>query len=411
MVLDITAIQALRAGGPSPFQRTQQGFQFGQKQRQAQLEAQQAQAELQAKQDRQLATRAALSDLAGKENPTGQDFARIMIDFPEVAEQLKQPFEIMSAEERKIATTQARNVFSAIESGNIDVARTILEDQRDAARNSGDEEEAVGAEIILKALDADPGSALAAAGLAFSAATGPEEFDNTLSELRARRSDERIGELEKRKLAADLDLTEAQVNTATKGLEKMGIEIQKDALELEALKSGNQIISPEKKFTFAKDLRAEFNKLTSDSREIEDAVINIRNTPDSGAGDISLITAFMKMIDPGSTVREGEFATAKNAGGVPDKFKNFWNQLVRGDKLGPAARKATREAAEVLFQNSRKRIEKEKKRLGPVIKNFGINPENVFGPIATEEEVPAGAVADMSDEELSALRATLEAEE
>jgi len=39
-----------------------------------------------------------------------------------------------------------------------------------------------------------------------------------------------------------------------------------------------------------------------------------RNT---GAGDLGIIYGYMKMLDPGSVVREGEFATAENASGVP----------------------------------------------------------------------------------------------
>lgn len=69
-------------------------------------------------------------------------------------------------------------------------------------------------------------------------------------------------------------------------------------------------------------------------------VMKIVNTAKeaSAAGDISMLIAFMKAIDPGSTVREGEFATAQNAAGVGDRAKNIYNNLLRGTRLNPEQR-------------------------------------------------------------------------
>lgn len=38
----------------------------------------------------------------------------------------------------------------------------------------------------------------------------------------------------------------------------------------------------------------------------------------SAANDLAMIFAYMKMLDPGSVVREQEFANAQNAAGIPD---------------------------------------------------------------------------------------------
>lgn len=56
------------------------------------------------------------------------------------------------------------------------------------------------------------------------------------------------------------------------------------------------------------------------------------------AGDLSLIFAYMKMLDPGSVVREGEFATAQNAAAVPDRVRNLYNRVVDGTRLTPEQR-------------------------------------------------------------------------
>ena len=53
----------------------------------------------------------------------------------------------------------------------------------------------------------------------------------------------------------------------------------------------------------------------------------------SAAGDLALIFNYMKMLDPGSTVREGEFATAQNAGGVGTRLISLYNNIRDGTRL------------------------------------------------------------------------------
>jgi hypothetical protein len=58
----------------------------------------------------------------------------------------------------------------------------------------------------------------------------------------------------------------------------------------------------------------------------------------SPAGDLALIFNYMKMLDPGSVVREGEFATAQNAGGVDERTRSFYNRVVEGTRLSEGQR-------------------------------------------------------------------------
>lgn len=53
----------------------------------------------------------------------------------------------------------------------------------------------------------------------------------------------------------------------------------------------------------------------------------------SGPAAISMVYKFMKSLDPTSVVREGEFATAERAAGVPDTVLNYYNRLVNGERL------------------------------------------------------------------------------
>ena len=54
--------------------------------------------------------------------------------------------------------------------------------------------------------------------------------------------------------------------------------------------------------------------------------------------DIALVFQYMKVLDPGSVVREGEYATAKNSGGIPDELRNTYNKAKDGTFLTPQQR-------------------------------------------------------------------------
>lgn len=59
----------------------------------------------------------------------------------------------------------------------------------------------------------------------------------------------------------------------------------------------------------------------------------------SPAGDIGVVYGFMTLQDPGSSVKEGEYATAQNAAGVPERIRAIYNRAVDGKLLSPAMRK------------------------------------------------------------------------
>lgn len=56
------------------------------------------------------------------------------------------------------------------------------------------------------------------------------------------------------------------------------------------------------------------------------------------AGDMAGIFSFMKLMDPGSTVREGEYANAQNSANVPDQIRNMYNKALSGTLLSGTQR-------------------------------------------------------------------------
>lgn len=124
------------------------------------------------------------------------------------------------------------------------------------------------------------------------------------------------------------------------------------------------------------------NPTTKNTQEVATAyekVLSASNNP-SAAGDVSLIFGYMRMLDPASTVREGEFATAEKAAGVPERIRNVYNKVLNGERLTIEQRKD--------FENQAKNVLKsqmvQQKRLDKTFKEraqkIGLDPESVvFG--------------------------------
>lgn len=107
-------------------------------------------------------------------------------------------------------------------------------------------------------------------------------------------------------------------------------------------------------------LRKEFTGLpqVKDFQTVSAAYQKIRGgaKQDSAAGDLSLIFAYMKLLDPGSVVREGEFANAQNSAGVPDRIRAKYNQVVRGERLAPSQRQDFLQTADTIYRGQEKYI-------------------------------------------------------
>jgi hypothetical protein len=85
----------------------------------------------------------------------------------------------------------------------------------------------------------------------------------------------------------------------------------------------------------ADDYRAQ----SKDFRAVGDAYRQINSTLDkattSPAATLAAATKFMKLLDPGSVVRESELGMALQASGVFDRATNYFNTLQRGKVLTP----------------------------------------------------------------------------
>lgn len=186
-----------------------------------------------------------------------------------------------------------------------------------------------------------------------------------------------------KKRAAELGLTKAQTNEVLVRTSKLGAEAKKAVLELENFKKTGGA-DPAKIFEQEEKLRKEFQARTKIYSELGTTFSNIKASAGAktGPGDIALITGFMKMLDPGSVVRETEFATARDTAGLFESLKNDAQKLESGQlfTLNSTQRQKYVDLAQQYLKAAQKKADQDKRALSAVVTNYKLNPDNVFGP-------------------------------
>jgi len=125
-------------------------------------------------------------------------------------------------------------------------------------------------------------------------------------------------------------------------------------------------------------LRSSFLNQATPHIQISQAYRKIETAPDTAAGDMSKIFGFMKILDPGSTVREGEYASAENARGVPDTVKAQYNKVISGQRLTPSQRTQFTQAAGDIVNSQKQQFEGQKKYYSDIATKNRIAPESII---------------------------------
>jgi len=98
--------------------------------------------------------------------------------------------------------------------------------------------------------------------------------------------------------------------------------------------AGAGIPSQQPSFQDATKIREEFKSnpvvKAFNTQESAYKIIKSTMTNPSAAGDLAGVTKFMKLLDPESVVRESEVGLARNATGLYDKLKNYYETISTG---------------------------------------------------------------------------------
>jgi hypothetical protein len=190
-------------------------------------------------------------------------------------------------------------------------------------------------------------------------------------------------------------------------LNETGDLVQRDLntgqISILSTKKADGSADPSKVAKAEESMRRDFTKLSGRFETLKDmytTVIASASSP-SAAGDISLIFAYMKILDPTSVVREGEQATAASARGVPEGIRTQYNRVLSGERLGDSQRADFVDRATRIMQaQAQPHLQREEVFRALATRN-DLDPANVvidfLGPEMREMLTRAGRTVTQSD--------------
>tara|TARA_Y100001973_G_C5207122_1_gene342377 strand:- start:5333 stop:6919 length:1587 start_codon:yes stop_codon:yes gene_type:complete len=126
------------------------------------------------------------------------------------------------------------------------------------------------------------------------------------------------------------------------------------------------------------DAYKEYTDLLKNYEKIEAAYELAYKVDRPQVADLSMIFAYMKMLDPRSVVREGEQAQASGTGGALDTVKNIYNSLLGGGRLTDAQRKSFRDAAYRYYTKSAENLTLLNNRYNKELDEMDYQGQRVF---------------------------------
>ena len=166
-------------------------------------------------------------------------------------------------------------------------------------------------------------------------------------------------------------------------------------LELDTTEIENRARGGKTKGDIEQSLRKEFTTASKEFVQIRDSFTRIQATAQnpSPAGDLAFIFNYMKMLDPGSVVRESEFRTAADAqefmerkGFTSDALKRMWV----GERLSEAARQDFLSKSREIFDGMSSLQGKNEETFRRLAIDRKLNPDNVAIDLGLAEVLPEG---------------------
>lgn len=192
--------------------------------------------------------------------------------------------------------------------------------------------------------------------------------------------DQESAELENKSKMAAVEADKQKLETDKKFKERE-LAFKERAQQIDQLKEGKE--KEIKMAQFAQQLRrehdaADVTKNTSEIASQYSTIQEIGSKAPTAVGDMTLIFNYMKMLDPRSTVKEGEYAQAEQARGIPDTVKNLYNRAVEGVKLTDEQRRDFIQTAAKKYKAQVQQQQKYDEQFVNYANNAGIDPNLVI---------------------------------
>jgi hypothetical protein len=137
--------------------------------------------------------------------------------------------------------------------------------------------------------------------------------------------------------------------------------------------------------------RPEVKKAIDSAAQYDQLDALISQNPSAGA-DMAIIYSFMKTMDPGSVVKESEFASAARAGGVPERIINTITRAATGEIITPDQRKDFLQQGRVMRDKNKAVADAVRAQYRSLAERSGFNPIDVVGDDAPKAQAPAAPV-------------------
>jgi hypothetical protein len=137
---------------------------------------------------------------------------------------------------------------------------------------------------------------------------------------------------------------------------------------------------PKEAFANEKDLYSQYS--SSDPvktyETVKGAYERVRQSAalDTGAGDMGLIYGYMKMLDPGSVVRESEFAMAAQTGSYGEQIQGLVQRVLTGERLTPSQRQGFQQAAEKLYDEAAQNLNSVNSQFTGRATRYNVDPSS-----------------------------------
>lgn len=340
-------------------------------------------AQIQAQQSalKQAELRAALD--AAHKSPTAENYMRLsdlhaQYD-PDKAKAFRDNWEVLDSERQQSTFRDSVSMLAALEI-NPEVGIKAIQEQIRAAENVGDKDSVKKYKALLemvqtgdKGVQSVKDSLITIIGMM---PNGKDAIGNVIKFAEERRAAAAEPDAIDKRLA-DLDYTKAQTDKIRAELNKMDREAADALIRLEEGKVG-ELYDPKDIESAENTLRKEYDAKQTRFNQIRNYYDIIANAEKTSIGDVALIYTYMKILDPTSVVREGEVATAANAGGIPSGIMAAYNQALGSGKIDDKVRNQINSQSRVIFNKAKEQEALDKDFYTGIAKRRGLNVENII---------------------------------
>ena len=162
-----------------------------------------------------------------------------------------------------------------------------------------------------------------------------------------------------------------------------------EAIDLGSIKPGTVLpapvaekkpdISPYQRIQIESGLRDDYRADSKNYVEIkrQSAIIKAALSDPSAAGTLSAATAYMKMLDPESVVRESELGMAMNNQGLIDRLQSYWTTIEMGKVLTPTQKADFARLSDLYLKSAEEAQFNLNTRYSDLATGAGVDPRRV----------------------------------